>query len=587
LIAEHVAFLAVRHGGPSSTWTVACEDSGRADLGAMCALPSSVDRGKDAIAMHSTMMSFPLTLPPILERAGRQFKRTEIVSRLPDKSIHRYRYPDFYRRTRALGRALQQAGMRLGDRVATLMWNHGAHMEAYFGIPAAGGVVHTLNLRLHPDELAYIANHAGDRFLIVDDVLLPLLDKFKDKTRLEKIIVVQLTKNPLSPQLLGYEAFLESAKGELEYPSVSEEAPLGMCYTSGTTGKPKGVVYSHRAIVLHAFAASLTDTLALSERDTVLAVVPMFHANAWGIPHAATMIGAKQVLPGPHLDPESLLDLFEREEVTIGAGVPTIWLGILEELEKNPGRWKLQKGLRMVVGGAAAPESMIRAFDRHGLRVIHAWGMTEMTPLGTVSHVPRHLIGKSEDEQYRVRAMQGTPSPFVEIRAKNDDGEVPWDGKSPGELEVRGPWIAASYYNFEEARDRFTPDGWFKTGDVVTIDEDGRVKITDRSKDLIKSGGEWISSVDLENAIMGHPAVKEAAVIAVPHAKWSERPLAVVVFKDGKKASEQDLRDFLEPKFAKFWMPDAFVFTDAIPKTSAGKFKKSELRERYRSLPSG
>jgi fatty-acyl-CoA synthase len=529
------------------------------------------------------MMSYPLTLPPVLERAGRLYGNTEIVSRLPDKSIHRYRYLDFHRRTRALGKALQQAGMRLGDRVATLMWNHHAHLESYFGIPAAGGVVHTLNLRLHPDEIAYIADHAGDRFLIVDDVLLPLFDKIRDKLRLEKVIVVQMTQSALPPHLVSYETFIEGARGELDYPNLSEESPLGMCYTSGTTGKPKGVVYSHRAVMLHSLAAALTDSLALSQRDTILAVVPMFHANAWGIPYTASMVGAKQVLPGCHLDPESLLDLFEREEVTIGAGVPTIWLGILDALERNPGRWKLQKGLRMVVGGASAPESMIRAFDRHGLRVIHAWGMTETTPLGTVCHVPRRLDGASEDEIYRVRAMQGTPAPFVEIRAVNDQGVVAWDGKTPGELEVRGPWVAASYYNFEEAADRFTKDGWFKTGDIVTIDPDGRIKITDRTKDLIKSGGEWISSVDLENVIMGHPAVKEAAVIAVPHAKWTERPLAVVVLKEGKRVSEQELRTFLEPRFAKWSLPDGFVFTDAIPRTSAGKFKKSELRERYKS----
>ena len=532
--------------------------------------------------MNGNMMRFPLTLTHILERAGQLFGKVEIVSRLPDKSLHRYTYRDFYRRARALAEALQQAGLQKGDRVGTLMWNHYAHLEAYFGIPVAGGVLHTLNLRLHPRDLAYIINHAEDRFLIVDDVLLPLLNAVKDQIRVERVIVVPLTGQPVPEGTLDYEAFLESARGAFTYPELDEEEALGLCYTSGTTGRPKGVLYSHRAIVLHSLASALPDALGLSQQDTLLPVVPMFHVNAWGLPFTATLVGAKQVFPGPHLDPESLLDLYEKERVTVTAGVPTIWLGILQALEKQPDRWRLTPGMRMIVGGAAAPEGMIRAFDRFNLRVIHAWGMTELSPLGTVSQLKSYLKDLPEDARYAYRAKQGLPAPLVEARVVNDAGEAPWDGRTMGELQVRGPWVAASYYNLPEARDNWSEDGWFRTGDVATIDPEGYVKITDRTKDLVKSGGEWISSVDLENALMAHPAVAEAAVIAVPHSKWGERPLAVVVLKEGQHATPEALREFLAPKFAKWWLPDAFVFVDEIPRTSTGKFLKAALRERFK-----
>ncbi|MER3537642.1 MAG: long-chain fatty acid--CoA ligase [Thermus sp.] len=534
--------------------------------------------------MQGTMMDYPLTLVPILERAGRLFGKVEIVSRLPDKSLHRYTYKDFYRRARALAEALQKAGLRRGDRVGTLMWNHYAHLEAYFGIPLAGGVLHTLNLRLHPRDIAYIANHAQDRFLIVDDVLLPLYEQFKDQVNAERVIVVPLTGKPVPEGYLDYEAFLNTATGDFTYPELDENEALGMCYTSGTTGQPKGVVYSHRAVVLHSLASGLSATLGITQRDVVLPVVPMFHVNAWGLPFTAVMVGAKQVFPGPYLDPESLLELFEREQVTFTAGVPTIWLGILQALEKAPDRWKLVPRMRMVVGGSAAPEGLIRAFDRFGLQVVHAWGMTETTPLGTVSLLKSYMEDLSEEEKYAYRAKQGLPVPFVEVRVVNEEGEAPWDGKTMGELQVRGPWVAASYYNLPEAQDRWTEDGWFRTGDVATIDPEGYVKITDRTKDLIKSGGEWISSVDLENALMGHPKVAEAAVIAVPHPRWQERPLAVVVLKEAYKGkvTPEELREFLAPKFAKWWLPDAFVFVDEIPRTSAGKFLKAKLREQFR-----
>ncbi len=532
--------------------------------------------------MHHTMMDFPLTLDVIFRRAGALYKNVEIVSRMPDKSIGRITNADFDVRTRKLASALLALGLKKHDRVATLMWNHNAHLEAYFAIPLAGGVLHTLNLRLHPDEIAYIAAHANDRFVIVDDVLLPLFMKCPHAKNFETVIIVPNALQPVPSPYLDYEKLLADADPNPKLPVLREEDPAGMCYTSGTTGKPKGVVYSHRTVCLHSFGAALADTLALSRNDTVVAVVPMFHASAWGLPYVCTMVGCKQVYPGPHLDAENLLDLFEREKVTLAAGVPTIWLGILDALEKNPGRWKLQNGIRMVVGGSAAPEGMIRAMDKHGLRVIHAWGMTETSPLGTVSHAPPEVT--NDDERYAVRATQGIPSPFVELRAVGEgDKEVPHDGKTAGELQVRGSWVAASYHELpEETEAKWTKDGWFKTGDVVTMDARGFMKITDRTKDLIKSGGEWISSVELENLLMGHPAIKEAAVVAVPHPKWAERPLACVVKKDAAVVTEAELRSYLATKVAKWAVPEAFVFIDAIPRTSAGKFQKSELRERYK-----
>jgi len=530
--------------------------------------------------MNGLMMDFPLTLNHFLERAGKLFPQEEIVTRLPDRSLHRYTYGDFYRRARALAEALQKAGIRPGDRVATLSWNTYAHLEAYFGIPAAGAVLHTLNLRLHPSDIAYIINHAEDRFLIVDDVLLKLYEAIRDHVQLERVIVVPLTGQAVPEGLTNYEDFLATATGDFAYPELEEHAAMGLCYTSGTTGRPKGALYSHRSTVLHSLGSALPDTLNLSSRDTLLPVVPMFHVMAWGLPFTGVMAGCKLVMPGPHLDPVSLLDLYESERVTKTAGVPTIWLGILQTLQKEPGRWKLEP-MEMVVGGSAAPEAMIRAFDQFGLKVLHAWGMTEMSPLGTTSRLKRHLLDRPQDEQYRYRAKQGLPTPLVEVRAVNEQGEVPWDDQTLGELQVRGPWVASGYFRLESERDKWTEDGWFRTGDVVAIDPEGYVRIADRTKDLIKSGGEWISSIDLENALMSHPAVKEAAVIALPHPKWDERPLAAVVLKEGMSATPEELRAHLEPRFAKWWLPDAFVFLDEIPRTSTGKFMKSRLREQF------
>ncbi|WP_207635146.1 long-chain fatty acid--CoA ligase [Thermaerobacter marianensis] len=534
------------------------------------------------------MMDFPLTLLTIFRRAEALFGHREIVTRLPDKSFHRYTYRDFTQRARRLAVALQELGVGRGDRVATLMWNQYQHLEAYFGIPAAGAVLHTLNLRLHPSELAYIVQHAGDKVLIVDRTLLPLYQQFKDHVQLEHVIVVggsvPAAAGPDGGTLLDYEELLAAADpSRYREPDLDEREAAAMCYTSGTTGRPKGVLYSHRALVLHSLGTALPDGVGIGEADCCLPVVPMFHANAWGMPFTATMVGAKQVFPGPHLDPVSLLEDFAQERVTVTAGVPTIWLGILQELDKNPGRWDLSSLRAMLIGGSAAPKGMIRGFqERHGLRVVHGWGMTETSPVGTISRLPADLAGAPADVQYEVRAKQGRPLPLVEIRARNEQGIVPWDGQTMGELEIRGPWIAAAYYNAPEAADRWTDDGWLRTGDIVTIDPRGFVEIKDRDKDLVKSGGEWISSVALENELMAHPAVAEAAVIAVHHPKWQERPLAVVVLKEGHTATKEELIEFLRPKFAKWWLPDDVVFVPEIPRTSTGKFLKAALRERFR-----
>ena len=538
--------------------------------------------------MESTMMDYPLTLPHILERAGRYFPKVEIVSRLPDKSLHRTTYGEFYRRSRALAEGLCKAGLNQGDRVATLMWNHYAHLEAYFGIPAAGGVLHTLNLRLHPNDLEYIVNNAEDRFLIVDDVLLPVLEGFRSRVNFERIFVVNHSGAPLPAGLESYADLIASASGNFAYPRIDEREAAGMCYTSGTTGSPRGVVYSHRSTVLHSYNCLLSSTMRVSASDVILPVVPMFHANAWGVPYAAAMTGAGLVFPGPYLDGESVLELFEREQVTFSAGVPTVWLAVLQLLEREASRWRLAPGLRLAVGGSAAPESLIRGFDRFGITVLHAWGMTETSPVATIASLKPHLERVPENQRYAYRAKQGYAVPFVDLRVVGDDGkEVAPDGKSMGEIQVRGPYITARYFKMEPTAEKFTADGWLRTGDVATIDDEGYIKITDRTKDLIKSGGEWISSVDLENAIMGHPAVAEAAVIAIPHPKWDERPLAVIVLKPGAQATPQDIENFLAGKFAKWWLPDEYVFADAIPRTSTGKFLKTALRERYGKRGSG
>jgi fatty-acyl-CoA synthase len=535
-------------------------------------------------------MDVPLSTNHFLERAGRLFAANEIVSRLPDKSLRRHTYGEFHARTRSLAAALQKLGLKKGERVATLCWNHHAHLECYFGIPAAGGVMHTLNLRLSPDEIGWIAGHAKDRFLVVDDVLLPLYKQFAPLHRFEKVIVFPFSGQQVPDGFEDYEALLAQADGRgFQYVPHEENDPISMCYTSGTTGRPKGVVYSHRSTVLHTLVASMADSWGLKSADVVMPVTPMFHANSWGMPYGAVMLGVKMVFPGPHLHPDDLLDLMREEPPTMALGVPTIWMTLIQayeaSLEKgspNHGRWKLPEGMRSLVGGAAVPEALIRSFAKHGVWITQGWGMTETSPVCTISYKRAELKDASEDEVFRRASLAGVPVPLVDLRVWGDDGEEPWDGKGVGEIQVRGPFITGSYHEVPVERDKFTEDGWLRTGDVASVDPLGFVRITDRTKDLIKSGGEWISSVDLENAVMAHPAIAEAAVIAIPDAKWGERPLACVVKKKGQEVSGAELDAHLAKHgFARWQLPDRYEWMDAVPRTSTGKFWKLRLRQMF------
>lgn len=543
---------------------------------------------KSSADVSSTMMKVDLSINHFLDRAGTLFPTNEIVSRLPDKSLVKHTYAQFYERTRSLAQGLKDLGLKKGDRVATLCWNHHAHLESYFGIPAAGGVMHTLNLRLSPDEIAWIANDAQDRFLIIDDILLPLYRQIEHKYKFEKVIVFPFSGAQVPAEFMDYESWLASTDGShFEYAPHSEDDPVSMCYTSGTTGRPKGVVYSHRSTVLHTLVASLGDFWSLRGTDVVLPVTPMFHANSWGIPYGAVMMGVKMVFPGPHLHPDDLLDLMQLEPPTLSLGVPTIWMGLIQAYEaaltQQPGRWKLPAGMRSLVGGAAVPEALIRAFDKHGIWILQGWGMTETSPVCTISYPKAELRDAPMDERYRRAAMAGIPVPLVDLRIRNDEGQdQAWDGQHVGELQVRGPFITGSYHHVPVSEDKFTGDGWLRTGDVASVDTMGFVRITDRTKDLIKSGGEWISSVDLENALMAHPGIAEAAVIAIPDEKWSERPLACVVAKPGQTPQAEELAaHLLKMGFAKWQVPDRYEWIASVPRTSTGKFYKLKLREMF------
>ena len=538
--------------------------------------------------MQATMMNVPLSINHFLDRAGTIFKRNPIVSRLPDKSLRTHTYGQWHQRTLQLASALQRAGLQKGDRVATLCWNHHAHLEAYFGIPAAGGVMHTLNLRLSADEIGWIAADCKDRFLIVDDVLLPLYRQVAALHNFEKVLVFPFSGAEVPADLIDYEAFIAGGDAAGFSPAPhAEDDPVAICYTSGTTGRPKGVAYSHRSTVLHTLVGCLGDHWGLRGNDVVLPVTPMFHANSWGMPYGAVMMGAKLVFPGPHLHPDDLLDLMQVEPPTLSLGVPTIWMSLIQTYERaqteTPGRWKLPAGMRSLVGGAAVPEALIRAFDKHGIWIMQGWGMTETSPIATISYPRAELKDATPDERYRRAAMAGTVAPLVELRLKTDDGQVaPWDGQTMGEIQVRGPFITGSYHEVPISEDKFTADGWLRTGDVATLDELGFVRITDRTKDLIKSGGEWISSVDVENVLMSHPAVAEAAVIAIPDAKWSERPLACIVLKPGQTVDGATLNALMMARgFAKWQCPERYEVIDAIPRTSTGKFWKLKLRELF------
>jgi fatty-acyl-CoA synthase len=538
--------------------------------------------------MTSTMMHVPLSLNHFLERAGTLFPSNEIVSRLPDKSLVKHTYGQFYDRTRRLAQGLQNLGLKKGDRVATLCWNHHAHLECYFGIPASGGVMHTLNLRLSADEIAWIAKDAQDRILIIDDILLPLYRQFEHLYAFEKVIVFPFSGAPVPAEFLDYERWLNGTDATaFDYAPHAEDDPVSMCYTSGTTGRPKGVVYSHRSTVLHTLVASLGDFWSLRGTDVVLPVTPMFHANSWGIPYGAVMMGVKLVFPGPHLHPDDLLDLMQLEPPTLSLGVPTIWMSLIQTYEAalttQPGRWTLPPGMRSLVGGAAVPEALIRAFDKHGIWILQGWGMTETSPVCTISYPKAELRDAPIEERYRRAAMAGVPVPLVDLRIRNDEGQdADWDGQQVGELQVRGPFITGSYHQVPVQEDKFSSDGWLRTGDVASVDSMGFVRITDRTKDLIKSGGEWISSVDLENALMAHPGIAEAAVIAIPDEKWSERPLACVVAKSGHSPQPEELASHLmKMGFAKWQVPERYEWIEGVPRTSTGKFYKLKLREMF------
>jgi fatty-acyl-CoA synthase len=534
--------------------------------------------------MRGLMMNRPLLLTQFLERARRLYPKQEIVSKLP-QGIHRTTYEKVHARALRLAAALDGLGVGPGERVGTFAWNHYRHFELYFAVPGAGRVLHTLNLRLFPEQVAFIANHAEDRVIFVDDVLLPLLEKVAPHLEHVRAYVVMgdgdVPKTTLGP-LFRYEELLDEAPSGYRFPELDENDASLMCYTSGTTGNPKGVLYSHRALYLESMAICMADAMALSDRDTVLPVVPMFHANCWSLPFAATMVGAKQIFPGQFLQPPDVVGLLESEKVTIGAAVPTIWTGVIDLLDRE--KHDVSSLTRVLCGGSAVPLGLIDRFDRRGIRLLQAWGMTETSPVGTIAHVKATLGELSRDERLKVAAKQGISAPGVEIRIVDDAGaEVAWDGKTPGELEVRGPWVVGAYFDDPRSPQCFH-DGWFRTGDIAAIDSEGYVMIQDRSKDVIKSGGEWVSSVELENAIMGHPAVLEAAVIGVHHPKWDERPLACVVVREDfrGKLTKQDIIDHLAPSFAKFWLPDDVVFVESIPKTSVGKFSKKDLREQFK-----
>jgi len=539
--------------------------------------------------LQGLMMDVPLLISSLIEHADRHHGDAEIVSRRVEGDIHRCTYRQLHRRARQMANALEALGVRQSDRVATLAWNGYRHLELYFAVSGSGAVLHTINPRLHPEQIAWIANHAEDQLLFFDLTFLPIIEAIAPHCRTVRnfVAMVDRAKMPAGSRLdlLCYEDLIDTHSDRYTWPTFDERLASSLCYTSGTTGNPKGVLYSHRSTLLHAYAAVAPDALNLSSRDTVLPVVPMFHVNAWGLPYASPMVGAKMVMPGPNLDGKSLYELFEAERVTVSAGVPTVWQGLLAHTETSGLKFSTMK--RTVIGGSACPPAMTRLFeDKYGVQVLHAWGMTEMSPLGTVCSFKSKQEALSNEDKRAIQAKQGRVIFGVDMNIVGEDGgDLPWDAKAFGNLLVRGPWVLREYFK-GEGGNPLQPDaagrGWFPTGDVVTIDGDGYMLITDRTKDVIKSGGEWISSIEIENIAVAHPAVAMAACIAAKHPKWDERPLLVVMRKPGAEVTREQLIAFYEGKVAKWQVPDDVVFVDSIPLGATGKMLKNRLREQFK-----
>ncbi len=542
--------------------------------------------------MLGLMMDRQLTITSIMEHADKNHPNVEIVSVTCDQPRHRYTYAEAFRRTRRLANALVDYGIQAGDRIATFAWNDYRHFELYYGIAGIGAVTHTVNPRLFPEQITYIVNHAEDRLVFVDPLIVPVLEKIKaDLSGVEKYVVLTDDENMPDTGLKdaqSYESFIARHSDRFNWPELDEKIACCLCYTSGTTGNPKGVLYHHRSMVIHALVGISPDGLNLSVRDVVMPVVPMFHVNAWGLAYGAPVAGTKLVFPGPRMgDGVTLQALIEEEDVTFSAGVPTVWLNMLKYLAEAGKEVKTLQ--RVVIGGSACPRSIMEEFeDRYGVYVHHAWGMTEMSPLGTVNTLKPELLKLSGEEQYAIRQKQGRAVYGVEMKIVDDDNnELPRDGQSTGLLKVRGPFVCNDYYKPDAPSDVHDDDGWLSTGDVGNIDAEGYLQLTDRSKDVIKSGGEWISSIELENAAIGHPDVAEAAVIGVPHPRWSERPLLIVARREGREAGKEEILEWLKDKVAKWWLPDDVVFIDEIPHTATGKIRKTELRKRFRNYASG
>ncbi len=544
---------------------------------------SSASRPQSPVTGH--MMDQPLLISNILAFAARHYPATEIVSRTVEGDLHRYTYRDCELRARQMAHVLTSLGVQMGQRVATLAWNGYRHLELYYAVSGSGFVLHTINPRLHPEQVAYIVNHAEDQYLFFDLTFLPLVAAVAAQCPTVKGFVLMtdrahMPQETTIPNLLCYEDLLAASSADFVWPDFDEYAAASLCYTSGTTGNPKGALYSHRSTVLHAYAAAMPNALNVSARDTVLPVVPMFHVNAWGLPYTVLLAGAKMVFPGAALDGKSLYELFESERITLSAGVPTVWLGLVNYVLQNDLQFSTFR--RTVIGGSACPPAMMDTLiDRLDVDVVHAWGMTEMSPLGTAGVLQARHLALPKREQRAILQKQGHAIFGVDMKILDDDGvEIAWDGATYGHLFVKGPWIIDSYFR-EEGGDVLV-DGWFPTGDVATIDVDGYMQITDRSKDVIKSGGEWIGTIDLENIAMAHPAVLQAACIGVAHPKWDERPLLLVVRRPGFDVTPAELLAFFEGKVAKFWLPDDVAFIEALPTGATGKIQKNKLREQFR-----